>query len=422
MLSVAIPAFLASPANAETQVAGPTTELYREGKWWKVQADPITILFPTSGKKPMFLWWHNNDTINVYVVKYKGLIEYLALEQPYYMRKWQADNLTIQERLEAKYAGQGPHMSQIRQRIRNHMLAKFLDFHPAYLPFSACQWNLTGPANVQREDGVSYVSFNFTLKKAPPKFAFAEDNVIIRCRFYKTDATENVRGLYNYTVNAGELKMDFVVQNWKWNIDRLSELFQDLNQNFDISLPQTRAGLALWTNMASIRIEDLPLAEQDASSASDALEGSSQTSDIVMGGQRVQVQENRTAMGDDETPIRERIRERYKLHFAKGSQTLAGFFDFVDKATIIDPSTGDVSLVNVTGAYIAAGRHMRVFISYPYFGAKTLEHDPTIGVESVVAWMPPYLLFVLVGATIVVAVAVAAIKLRKKTVNILSVQ
>jgi hypothetical protein len=32
------------------------------------------LLFPASGKKPMFLWWYTNDTDNIYVVKYKGLI------------------------------------------------------------------------------------------------------------------------------------------------------------------------------------------------------------------------------------------------------------------------------------------------------------------------------------------------------------
>ena len=422
MLCAMIPAFLAAPVNADTDASQATAELYGNGKWWKVQTDFITLLFPASGKKPMFLWWYTNDTDNIYVVKYKGLIEYLALEQPYYLRRYQADNLTIQERLEAKYAMQGQYMSQIRQRIRYHMLARFLDLHPALLPFSACKWNLTGPVDVTRADGVSYISFNFTLEQAPTKFDFAEGNVIIRCRFYKTDATESFRNLYNYTVNAGELKMDFVVKNWEWNVDKLSELFQDLNQNFSIPVLQTNSSLALWVNMASIQIEDLPLAEQDATSTSDILEGSSQASDIVASGQRVQVQANRTTMGDDETPIRQRVRERYKLQFAKGSQTLAGFFDFVDKAAVIDPATGNASLVNVTGAYIAAGAHMRVFISYPYFGANTLEHDPTIGVENVVAWMPPYALFLLVGTTIIVAAAVAAVKLRKKTVNILEVK
>jgi hypothetical protein len=415
-MSALVPSFLINSVSAENSQSLQTSfGLCREGKWWKVQTDLITILFPAGGKKPMFLWWYSNDTSNIYVVKYKGLTEYLALDQPYYVRRCEANNLTIQELLEARYA-------RARDRIRNYMISRFLDVHPAFLPFSVCRWNLTDPASVTREDGVSYVSFNFTLDEAPPRFDFAEGNVIIRCRFYATNATENVHNHYNYTVNAGELKMDFIVKNWQWATDRLTELYQELHEEFGTPVPKTRAGLALWTDLASIQIENMPLAEEDAGSTADLVEGNSQVSDIVVGGQRVQVRENRTAMGDDEAPMRERIRERYKLSFAKGSQTLGGFFDFVDKAAIINPDTGGVSLVNVTGAYIAAGAHMRVFISYPYFGANTLEHDPTIGVETVVPWMPPYLLFVLIGATVVIVVAVATVKIRKKTVNILSVK
>lgn len=65
---------------------------------------------------------------------------------------------------------------------------------------------------------------------------------------------------------------------------------------------------------------------------------------------------------------------------------------------------------------------MRLFIGYPYFGNNTLEHDPSIGVESVTPWLPTNLLMLLIGATILIAVAVAAVKVRKKTVNIISVQ
>ena len=78
-------------------------------------------------------------------------------------------------------------------------------------------------------------------------------------------------------------------------------------------------------------------------------------------------------------------------------------------------------MVNVTAAYLAAGSHLRLFIGYPYFGNKTLEHDPSIGVEGVAPWLPVNLLLILVGATAVIAITVAAIKLRKKTVNIVNI-
>jgi hypothetical protein len=39
-------------------------------------------------------------------------------------------------------------------------------------------------------------------------------------------------------------------------------------------------------------------------------------------------------------------------------------------------------MVPVKASYIAGGAHMRLFIGYPYFGNGTLEHDPSIGVDT----------------------------------------
>jgi len=432
LITMIFPAFLIRNANASSSNALGTPVYYMDGVWWRIETDLITILFPASGKKPMFLWWYSNDTNNVYVVKYKGLIEYLTIDYPYYVHKYEANALTMQKKLEAKYAI-GVNQNQIRNEIHKYM-PWFLSFHPAYLPFSACQWNLTKPENVTRPDGVSYISFNFTLTRAPKNFKFAENNVIIRCRFYITDATENVYGLYNYTVRAGELKMDFVVKNWEWNIDKLDDLFWELHSKFGIVVPKMRAGLALWIDLSSIQIVDLPIAEEDInftlqslpensySAPIEPVETRSKASDMIVKGQRVHVRENKLAMNAYENPIplNHRVHERCKLRFAKGSQTLAGFFDFINKAVIIDPITGDLSLVNVTAAYISAGSHMRLFIGYPYFGDNILEHDPSIGVETVTPWLPANLLMILIGTTVLIAVAVAAVKIRKKTVNIIN--
>jgi hypothetical protein len=431
LLSMALPTLLINNVNASDSNDNTNVQVEPYGHWWKIKTDLITILFPASERKPMFLWWYSNDTNNIYVVKYKGLIEYLTIDYPYYNNLYEANNLTIQERLEAKYASQSPFQVRVRNKIRDY-IGLLLGLHPAYLPFNACRWNLTGPVNVT-EDGVSYISFNFTLAKAPPIFDFAEGNVMIRCRFYATEATENVYGLYNYTVRPGELKMDLVIQNWEWNIDKLNNLFDALHDEFNITVPKLRAGLALWVDMASINITDISIAEQDAnltthvlpqsSSAAplEPVEATSDTSDIIAGGQRIQV---RNKVADITTPlnVKTRLHERFRLRFAKGSQTLAGFFDFVNTAVVINSTTQEKSLVNVTAAYIPAGNHMRLFIGYPYFSSNTLEHDPSIGVESVVPWLPTGLLMILIGATIAIAVAVAAVKLRKKTVNILNVQ
>jgi hypothetical protein len=427
LLSITLPTLLINDANASDSrdISGVEAKSYG-AHWWKIKTDLITVLFPASGRKPMFLWWYSNDTNNIYVVKYKGLIEYMTIDYPYYNNLYEANNITMQERLEAKYASQ-----DVRGKIRNYF-GLLLGLHPAYLPFSACSWNLTGPVNVT-EDGVSYISFNFTLVKAPRIFDFAEGNVVIRCRFYATEATENVYGLYNYTVKAGELKMDLVIKNWEWNIDKLNSLFDALHDEFNIAVPKLRAGLALWVDMASINITDIPIAEEDAGLTAQAIpqsssaaplepvEINSDTSDIIVGGQRVQV---RNRVADITTPlnVKTRLPERFKLRFAKGSQALAGFFDFVNTAVVINSITQKKSLVNVTAAYMTAGNHMRLFIGYPYFGNNTLEHDPSIGVESVVPWLSTGLLMILIGATIAIAAVVAAVKLRKKTVNIVNVQ
>jgi hypothetical protein len=434
LLSIASPTLLINNVNASSNNNINNVELAQYGdNWWKIKTDLITILFPANGRKPMFLWWYSNDTDNIYVVKYKGLIEYMTIDYPYYNNLYEANALTVQERLEAKYASSGLHQNRIRERITAAYLGWLLDFHPAYLPFSACRWNLTGPVNVTRDDGVSYISFNFTLTEAPAAFDFAEGNVIIRCRFYATEATENVYGLYNYTVGPRELKMDLVIRNWEWNIDKLNGLFSVLHDDFNITVPKLRAGLALWVDMASINITNIPIAEQDANLTTQALpqsssaaplepvEVTSDTSDVIAGGKRIQVR-NKVADITTSLNVGTRLHERFKLRFAKGSQTLAGFFDFVNTAVVINSTTQEKSIVNVTAAYMTAGNHMRLFIGYPYFGNNTLEHDPSIGVESVVPWLPTSLLTVLIGVTIAIAIAVAAVKLRKKTVNIVNIQ
>jgi hypothetical protein len=428
LLSITAPLAFINTVNAEPQRLQ-VRYCGHYGKWIEIQTDLITILFPAGGKKPMFLWWYANDTSNIYVVKYKGLIEYMTLDYEYYRIAWEANNLTLRERLRVKYASSGPHQTEIEERIR--LLGWWLGFHPALLPFSACSWNLTGPEEVNRTDGVSYISFNFTLVKAPPIFDFAEGNVIIRCRFYLTDATESAHGLYNYTVKAGELKMDFVVKNWEWNIDKLNDLFEILQREYNAIVPKLRAGLALWVDMASLNLTKLSTAEKDANTTLQTLpesvakaqpepvEANSDLSDIIAGGQRIQVKNN----ASETTPlnVRTRLHERFRLRFAKESQTLAGFFDFVNTALVINSTTNEPRVVDVTAAYMQAGNHLRLFIGYPYFGSNILEHDPSIGVEQAIPILPK-LLWILVGATIVIGVAVAAVKLLKKPVNILAVK
>lgn len=422
LVSVATPLATVLPASAEATTT--PVRLTTDGNWTYIQNDIITLAFPADGKKPMFLWWYTNEPENINVVKFKGLIEYTTFEKPYFTWRCQAEAWRVRERIEAHFYTPRQHM--LNATLKLQAMQKLLQIgsaaglHMPYLPFSSSRWRLDGPTNVTRGD-VEYLSFNFTLVDVPgyrEHFQFAENNIIIRCRFYYTPATEDVYGKYSYTVDAGELKIDLIIKHWEWNIDKLEPLLDDLRElGFDI--PKGEARLALWVNLASVNMTQMDTAEEDAEGTADVdlIEGSSSAQRMYVEGEQVSVVQNNTQ--NDETPMQNRFRERFKIRFESGNATFAGFFKFVPQAIITDGVTYNTT--DVAASYVSAGAHMRVFIGYPYFGNNTLEHDPSIGVESIVTWMPSGLLLVLIGATVVVAVAVAAVKLKRKTVNIINV-
>ncbi len=425
----------ASPDEDDANdVQGWPVEPERDGIWYKFNTSLITLLFPAGGKKPMFIWWYTNDSSEIYVVKFKGVIEYLTFDTQHYVRRHQADGPTICERLKEKYIGpkMGQLNAQIRQIIQNRIeemklhIAEWFGLHPPYLPFSAGSWDLDPPQLVEKGN-ITYWAFNFTLESVPiKKFDFAENNIQIRCRFYNTTATEIIDENHNYTVAAGQLKFDFVVSNWEWNIDKIKPFLEELNE-YGIETPPHKTGLALWINLASIKIEDLNSTENDAQNPdADLTEDRSQMQGAMIGDQYYPVNENKTADGEDERPIQltNQLREQARIRFATKEETLAGFLEFVPWARKLNETGHTVEYINVNASYIAAGRHMRVFLCYPYFGSYTLEHDPTIGLAltpPIPTLVTPELLMVLIGATILIAVAVAAVKLRKKTVNLVSI-
>jgi hypothetical protein len=203
---------------------------------------------------------------------------------------------------------------------------------------------------------------------------------MIRVRFYNETVEETVPGTdYKYTVNAGEMKMDLVVNKWEWNIDTLKELIQQLREEgFEITIPEGKSRLALWVNLASINMTKLPLAEEKP----EEIEQYSATTHMrIQEGMPEDVTHNQTQT-QAERPI-EIPRPIVRIGFANETKDLGGFFRFVSSAKVTDyPETGDVNMVPVKAAYIAAGAHMRLFLGYPYFGNGTLEHDPSIGVDA----------------------------------------
>jgi hypothetical protein len=421
-----------SANDQETQSAITATTWTIDNNWAVIQNDVITIIFPAGGKKPMFLWWYTKDPNNIYVVKYKGLIEYMTFDQTYFIMRNEATALKFRIMMENRFYM--PRLHMVQEAIRNNVekvldeIGNFSELHRPFLPFSGCQWELSPPTNVT-QGTVEYLSFNFTLVKVPvawPNLKFAEGNIIIRCRFYYTPATINVDGGYSYSVQAGEFKMDLVVKHWEWNIDKLNALFQTLETQLGVTIPQSKAGLALWVNLASINMTKLSIVEDDAADLNDVgMENAAQsmTNNInqymYVDGQQYSIVQNRTGL-EDEHPMPNTLRDRFKLRFEQGNATLAGFFKFVPQALLRDPVNGTVvRTVDVTASYLASGGHLSLYIGYPYFGNYELEHDPSLGLETSPTLFTVQLLVTLLGIATIIAVALIAIRWKKGPVNVL---
>ncbi|MGB9741264.1 MAG: hypothetical protein ACP5IM_04945 [Candidatus Bathyarchaeia archaeon] len=421
--------------DSEPNVEVGPVEPVKEGSWYKFETPLITLIFPAMGTKPIFLWWYTNDNSTIYVVKFQGVIEYLTFDLPYYDRRYPADNLTLQQILQEEYIE--PKLSgfrdgwrqQLRKTIMDRLMLWLIGFHSPYLPFSACSWELDEPEPVSK-DNVTYWSFNFTLKSAPGHFnEFAKDNIQIRCRFYNTSATEEFDSEHSYTVAAGQLKFDFVVNHWEWNIDKLENFIEWLKtyKDVNITIPSYKTGLALWINMASIKLKDLGAAENETQSQNqETVETRSQMRAVNINGDYYTVSENKTQNEyEHQVRVTSRFRNRVRVQYANVEGNFSGFLEFVPWARLLNQTGDTVGYVNVTASYIAAGGHLRLFICYPYFGDYTLEHDPTVGLDTaqpVPTLVTPEMLIILLAATVVIGVAVAAVKLRKKTVNVVNIQ
>ena len=402
-----------SMADANTKLSAASVETLNND-WLLLNTERIKILFPAGGKHPTFLWWYTNDASRVYVVKYQGLIEYFTYDDLFYKRIHEA----IAEKLRERFISPKEYM--LPALLRNRVINTLNNWHLPMLHFNLGLWELSGPSNITKGENVIGVGFNFTLVEVyQPRFEFAENNIIIRCRFYYEQTTESAHGNYTYTVDAGELKMDLVIRHWEWNVDKINDLIDQL-AGYDIIIPKRRASLALWVNLASINITKLELAK----SSPENIETMSNAQNMIVEGTAESVVENKT-LTQDEQPlnIQKRINENYRVHLAKTDGTIAGFFKFVASALHIDPVSGNVTKVSpVRAAYISAGHHMRLFIGYEYFGNQTLEHDPSLGLEEIPSFISLNAVVFLVIGTAAIATAVAVFKWKRKTINVVSVR
>jgi len=109
-----LPAFIAPQGVGVGQVS-PMVVVDVDG-WKLVQTDVITVMFPANGSKPVFIWWYTADNTTVYVVHFKGLVEYYRLNKTF-SRKWLADQV-LAETL-AKRAGVSEAVRELLTYVRN---------------------------------------------------------------------------------------------------------------------------------------------------------------------------------------------------------------------------------------------------------------------------------------------------------------
>lgn len=274
------------------------------------------------------------------------------------------------------------------------------EWHPPFLPFDSCKWELSEVEEILDENGKSIgLTFSFKLVKAPPPFQFAEDNIIIECRLYFTPVEEKIEtnnGTVTYTVNRAELKMDLIIKNWKWNI-RHGFLLDSRLSKLNISYISLKPSLSLWIKMTSfnlrrVNIDLLPFLSTIDTSAS-------LTSNFM-----VQVQEMmriKPVVNDSDTEpltVKPSISVKgsmikinpVKFKMLTDEGVIAGFFKFIPNATIMYHN-GNVVTVPVRASYMKSLGCIMLFLSYPYFNGGSLKHDPSIGVDIKVEESPQYI-------------------------------
>jgi len=71
MILLVLPTVIAlNPVSAEEDdeyaKSLPVSEPYRwNATWYRFDSPLITLIFPASGRKPMFIWWYTNDSSRI---------------------------------------------------------------------------------------------------------------------------------------------------------------------------------------------------------------------------------------------------------------------------------------------------------------------------------------------------------------------
>ncbi len=423
MISAIAPLF-SNQVSAQDSNDSSEIQVLNTGQWWQINTSKITVLCPVQGQKPMFLWYYNDNSSQVYSVKYRGLVEYLPLNG-YYTPNCEANPQTMQSLMLSEYGMGGMHMNQIRGTIDGAYQGWETDFHSSYLPFSACTWHLTDPFEGSDENGNGYVSFNLTLNDAPTGFEFAQNNVEFNCWLYENQTSRNPYGLGSYTIGDGELEMEFSVNNWSWNSNHMSGFFGSMHHNYGVNVAAQTDNLALWCDFATLDMQDINVALNDANQPLTSvptnsslapiglLEGSSTMTDIIAGGHQIHMQ-NMLQGTTSPLSVPTSALENYRMQFAEGDKTLPGYFNFANNAFVYDSTTQTAYSEDTTAAYRTGDNYMQLFICYPYFGENTLSHDPSVGIDTNAQLVPENLPIILIITAVTISALAVAVLSRKK--------
>jgi flagellin-specific chaperone FliS len=258
--------------------------------------------------------------------------------------------------------------------------------HPFYFPFDAAKWSLIGPENITDGKGnIIGMQFSFNLTEVHDKrFKFAEGNILIRNRFYFVPVQEKIN---NQTMNItrAELKSDIIIKHWEWNF---YEAMKHANNNKTIEpfiiniLSAFKPTLILKAHFTAPRMPSDPYKDFNV------LLKQGGEDEVSIGDVEVETHgEHGLKLGvnmENDTEIGEHEINKVRMPglIIKTSQGLVGgFFRFVPNATVTYPN-GTKEIVPVKGYFILHGKHVTTFLVYQYFDNGTLEHDPSIGIET----------------------------------------
>jgi len=398
----------------------------------------VTVVVTAGGGNPTFYWYANNNNNSysfsnnnnnlVNKVQYKGIVEYLDYGQKIYQRKYEADlqqqinNMTKQLKpindsdVESNATVFGTiQVNRVKStqqlfnyvvvtrgqqigvnitnstgvigELRGEVIVKGLvkkssdsfyivanmvaqmsglekeygKMHPAFFEFNQGQWNFTGFEPIKSGDKTIGYQFSFILQKIRnPHFNNLEDQIEIRSRIYNSTVMEG-----NLTVTSASVKSDVIIKSWRWN---LNSVLANV-----IGLDPSKDKLALWLDISTFnaKLDDV-LADKSHSILSE----------VKSDHESINAKHAGADEGEDEKELKVSGREG-KLTFVTDNTTLGGYFNFTSSAYTYQKNNPAVNqTVPVTASYLSNRNSLRLFLVYPYFGNKTLEHDPTLGVET----------------------------------------